>query len=493
MKKLFYTIFILPLFLFIVTPAFAETIFEDNFQGANGTALSTHDNHWSFPTYMGLGSEWGEYVIENNTAQSGSNPLFDINDLNVALSSHFIVTKTFNFHPNISSDTNQAFLDIRVNDISNNYSNVIRFYPTTTSTTIDSYIQTPSGSTVHSSTTGSFNPTGNNEVSVEYNTGTYTISINGAPALTFVDSGFTPNHILIAQHIDTGILTNFNVTDLTSSESTQIVASPLSGTKTVGQPFTVEVKVEDGGEAFNAARANVAVSSNLEIVGINTPSSNACNLQYTQTPTTSNPSFAGAIFGGSSTGCTVYTMTLKPTASGTGTVTFTNASIKAYSDNSEILTGVQNASFTLGDGATPTPTPLLEFQITNPVQTYKTNFDLTGTKLATISKIFVNGSDTNSTYPTSTTWQVPVTLNLGENNFTLYGSDDNNNQTATQTVTVDRHALGDINGDGNVDLIDASLFAVDWDKTENLTYILSDMNDDGQVNLTDLSILAKLQ
>ena len=186
-------------------------------------------------------------------------------------------------------------------------------------------------------------------------------------------------------------------------------------------------------------------------------------------------------------------MTLKPLSNGTGTITFTNGSVKAYSDNSEIMTGVGNASFTLGDGATPTPTPLLEFQITNAVQTYKTEFDLTGTKLSSITKIFVNGDDTDSTYPTSTTWEVPVTLILGQNNFTLYGRDNEENQTATQTVTVERHTLGDINGDGNVDLIDASLFAVDWDKTEDLTYILSDMNDDGNVDLTDLSILAKLQ
>jgi Dockerin type I domain len=96
------------------------------------------------------------------------------------------------------------------------------------------------------------------------------------------------------------------------------------------------------------------------------------------------------------------------------------------------------------------------------------------------------------TLPTSTTWENAVTLSLGDNNFTLYGTDDESNQTATQTITVGRHTLGDINGDGEVDLIDASLFAVDWDKTSGLTYILSDMNDDGEVNLVDLSILAKL-
>ena len=58
---------------------------------------------------------------------------------------------------------------------------------------------------------------------------------------------------------------------------------------------------------------------------------------------------------------------------------------------------------------------------------------------------------------------------------------------------MNRHTLGDINGDGIIDLTDASLFAVDWDKTSGLTYNLSDMNSDGNVDLTDLSILAKLE
>lgn len=305
------------------------------------------------------------------------------------------------------------------------------------------------------------------------------------------DVGNYSNDVRIAIYLDDGLLTSqfFNVSEFLP---VQIYTNPSSYSATVGTPFNVEVKVGSGGNAFNAARASVVVSSNLSITGIHNATSNSCNLQYTETPTTSNPSFAGAIFGGSSTGCAAYTMTLTPTSTGTGTITFTNGSVKAYSDNSEIMTGVTNASFTLSDGPTPTPTPSLDFTITNVLLTYHSSFNLTGTKLAALTHMFVNGSDADSTYPTSTTWENTQSLSLGDNNFTLYGTDDSNNQTATQTIDVNRHKLGDINGDGNVDLIDASLFAVDWDKTSNLTYNLSDMNDDGNVDLTDLSILAKL-
>lgn len=186
-------------------------------------------------------------------------------------------------------------------------------------------------------------------------------------------------------------------------------------------------------------------------------------------------------------------MTVTPNAAGEGSVTFSDASIKAYDDHGEILTGVNNASFTITEaGPNPSPTYSM-FTIDSLMATYSETANLTGTKSSSIAKIFVNESDANSSYPTSTSWSASVELELGANEFTVYGEDGSEIATEEQTITVNRHTLGDINGDGNIDLIDASLFAVDWGKTENLTYNLSDMNGDGEVNLTDLSVLAKLQ
>jgi hypothetical protein len=280
---------------------------------------------------------------------------------------------------------------------------------------------------------------------------------------------------------------------LPSSPEAKIEAAPSSGNKNVGVPFTVNVTVNGDNQTFNAARASIAVSSNLTVNSISSPTTNACNFHYTKTPTTNNPSFAGAIYGDSSENCNVYTMVLTPNATGNGTITITNGSIKSYEDSSELLNDVTNASFTLSNQPTPTPTSLMDYSVTSPLITYKENFLLKGEKVPSLTHIFVNGSEDDSTYPTSTTWQAPVTLTLGNNTISLYGSDNGTNQIAPRNIIINRHTLGDINGDGNKDLIDASLFAVDWDKTEGLTYILSDMNDDGTVNLTDLSILAKLQ
>ncbi len=275
----------------------------------------------------------------------------------------------------------------------------------------------------------------------------------------------------------------------------RVEVSPASSSVNVGTPFNVDVVVDGGGQAFNAAQATISVSSNLTVTGLHNATSNPCNFQYTQTPSVSSPSFAGAIFGSSATSCKVYTLTLTPNAIGTGTIVLTNASIKSYSNNSELLTGVQDGSFSIGTGPTPTPTPT-PGQITigtYPSETYSSTLILSGTKDATISSVYVNGSTTGVTYPTNTTWQTSISLSLGSNTFNMFGIDGNNNQTPTQTITISRHILGDINGDGVVNLTDASLFAVDWGKTSNLTYPLSDMNGDGIVDLTDYSILAKLE
>lgn len=474
MKKLLTSIVFLPLFFFVASPTFASS-FSDSFTDSNGTTLHDHNNIWDCENNA-------EGTIQSNKAVKTS-----VSGAQICVSNEFengSASSVVNF-PNFNNDNSSAVY-LRYLDANNYY---------------QCNVNATDGYVIFKMYQGNFSilqlvsaspGTGNHTILCTASGSTITLTVDGTQRAQVVDTDL-PNAgrggILLHGEVT---VDDYNSIDA-DAPSAEIIVNPKNGNKMVGSPFNVDVQVEATNSAtFNAARSTVAVSSNLSITGIHAPTSNACNLQYTQTPTTSNASFAGAIFGDSSDGCIVYTMTLTPTATGTGTITFTNASVKSYEDNSEILTDVENGSFTLTDGPTPTPTPLLEFQITNVLQTYKTNFDLTGTKLSTITKIFVNGSDTNSTYPTSTSWENAVTLTLGANNFTLYGADDEENQTATQTVTVNRHTLGDINGDEVVDLIDASLFAVDWDKTENLTYNLSDMNDDGVVDLTDLSILAKL-
>jgi hypothetical protein len=140
--------------------------------------------------------------------------------------------------------------------------------------------------------------------------------------------------------------------------SATLGASPASNSVTAGVPFTVDVVVNGGGNAFNAAQATATTSANLSVTGLSTPAANACNLTYAGTPPSmSNPSFAGAILSSSSTQCTVYTLTITPLTSGIGTITFTNASVKAFSDNRELLASVQNGTINIAAAPTATPAP----------------------------------------------------------------------------------------------------------------------------------------
>jgi hypothetical protein len=140
------------------------------------------------------------------------------------------------------------------------------------------------------------------------------------------------------------------------------------------------------------------------------------------------------------------------------------------------------------------PTSAMTFSIDSyPLATYASSVVITGTKDSATTHILVGTSETGVSYPDSTHWQVMVSLpEVQSYSFSFAATDGNGTTTASRSITIARHTNGDINGDGVIDLLDASLFAVDWGKTGSFTYPLSDMNGDGTVNLTDFSILASL-
>ena len=334
----------------------------------------------------------------------------------------------------------------------------------------------------------------------------------------------------------------------TLNKTATINTTPSSGTFTVGQQFTVSLVIDGGGQVFNAAQANVTLSSNLSIQAfVLTPAtSGGCNFTFAnkkRTPTALDPSFAGAILNGSSTHCTVYSLIISATAPGTGTITLTRAAVKTYGENGEILLSVQNGSYTIATAPTPTPTtapiptptptpiptstpvpptptlvPPTPTQIPPtptpttapiptptptpivitaptinalPTDTYQPALTIVGTKDISVTTVFVNNSTTGVIYPTSTSWQFPATLNIGINTFSVYGQNSTGNISGTTTASIALHKIGDISGDTLVDLTDLSMFGTDYENTGTLNYPLSDMNGDGIVDLTDFSIIAK--
>ena len=141
---------------------------------------------------------------------------------------------------------------------------------------------------------------------------------------------------------------------------------------------------------------------------------------------------------------------------------------------------------------TATPTPATAPSVTTvQTNTYNNILALSGTKTAAITAVYINGTANGVSYPTSTTWQSSMNLAYGNNVVSIYGKNASNQQTATNTITINRHKLADINGDDAIDLTDVSLFGADWQKTNNFISEFSDMNGDAIINLTDFSILAK--
>ncbi len=348
--------------------------------------------------------------------------------------------------------------------------------------------------------------------------------------------------IIISTPFITGELLSL-IQQAASNKTATINIDPPSGTFSVGQEFTVDLVIDGGGEAFNAAKADVTVSSNLTVKSLTiTPiSSGGCNFVFinaNKTPKTSDPSFAGAILNGSSLHCNLYTLTLQTTATGNDTIMLKSGSVKSYADHNEILLSMQDGSYSIAMPVTPTPTstptpvptntptpiptssptpipttsptPILTATPTPiptvtpttiplepptinamPSETYQNSILLSGSRLPTVITVFVNNSSANVIYSSASTWQFLASLTLGLNTFTIHGQDTTGNISTSTSTNISLHRLADINGDSVIDLIDLSIFGSDWDNTGTLNSPLSDMNNDGIIDLTDFSIIAK--
>jgi uncharacterized protein (DUF2141 family) len=120
------------------------------------------------------------------------------------------------------------------------------------------------------------------------------------------------------------------------------------------------------------------------------------------------------------------------------------------------------------------------------INTFQSSVKVSSSKMSS-SSVTYNGSQIAASG--STSWTLQFQPQLGTHTYTINYLDSSNNVIATKSVTVERHILGDINGDGKVDLEDLSLLGNsygigvpdgDW----------RDLNGDGQVNILDLSLFA---
>jgi len=129
-----------------------------------------------------------------------------------------------------------------------------------------------------------------------------------------------------------------------SVNAASIAPSPDKGNYSEGQTFTTSIVVDGEGTAFNAAKVSITPSKNIQIQDITLGD---CDFAFVNTPTFNNPSFTGVILGGSSTKCTVYTLTLKALNSGQEYLSLSNGSVKTYKKSSEILSSLKNGVYAI--------------------------------------------------------------------------------------------------------------------------------------------------
>ncbi len=99
--------------------------------------------------------------------------------------------------------------------------------------------------------------------------------------------------------------------------------------------------------------------------------------------------------------------------------------------------------------------------------------------------VFINGLDNSVSYPTATTWQAPVPLEIGLNFFTLIAKNSAGTSSGTVAVFVSRIGSADITGDNITDDLDLAILVSNWNKN----WPDGDFNKDGIIDDLDLAYL----
>ncbi len=140
-----------------------------------------------------------------------------------------------------------------------------------------------------------------------------------------------------------------------------LAVSPSTGSYSVGQTFTVNLRAVPNGDNVNAVESSLSFNpAVLSVVSVSKTGS-AFSL-WTTEPTFSNSAGTITFGGGSPTPFTaasnLISVTFRTVAEGTGTVTFKNSSVLAADGRgTDVFKNATNGSFTVSAATTPTPTP----------------------------------------------------------------------------------------------------------------------------------------
>lgn len=140
-----------------------------------------------------------------------------------------------------------------------------------------------------------------------------------------------------------------------------VVVAPSTGSYSVGQTFSVTVRVAPGGQSVNAVEAALKFDpAVLSVVSV-TKDGSAFSL-WTTEPAFSNTAGTVTFGGGSPAPFTatsnLVTITFRAVSPGTGALTFSNASVLAADGRgTDVYKNSTPGSFTITAASAPTPTP----------------------------------------------------------------------------------------------------------------------------------------
>ncbi len=144
-----------------------------------------------------------------------------------------------------------------------------------------------------------------------------------------------------------------------STATLKVVPSP--GSATVGTDFIVDLKLDTGGQAVGGVLVSVSYSSNIQYVGIISGTSVFDQEIIAPAPSGNIFQFARVRFDTGFNGADgeLLQVTFRPLSNGVAAIVInqTASEVIAYSNSSNILSGVLNASYTVTGGPPGTPPP----------------------------------------------------------------------------------------------------------------------------------------